>query len=80
MKINSAGIPLILIISAFLITGCDELDLKNPNQPDFETTYSTPENIKALTGSLIQSWFITTHNYSGWARLYITPFRDHSLK
>lgn len=50
---------------AVLISGCESLEVKNENDPDFETAFSNPSDVKGVAGSLINSWFMTTQDYDG---------------
>ena len=50
---------------AVLITGCESLDVKNENDPDFLTAFSSSGDIKGVAGGLINTWFITVTNYDG---------------
>lgn len=55
------------ILIAFLFQSCEELNVKNLNDPDFKTAYSGAQNIESLAGGLIHNWFMTIHDYQGWA-------------
>jgi hypothetical protein len=50
---------------AVLITGCESLDIKNENDPDFETAFSNPSDVKGVAGSLINAWYMITTNFDG---------------
>jgi hypothetical protein len=50
---------------AVLITGCENLDVKNENDPDFATAFSNPNDVKGVAGSLINSWYMITTDYDG---------------
>jgi hypothetical protein len=50
---------------AVLISGCESLEVKNENDPDFATAFSNPADVKGVAGSLIRSWFMTTQAYNG---------------
>ncbi len=67
MSLNSSKLCFTAFLLIFILLGCEDLDVPNLNDPDFETVYSTPDYIKETTGSLINNWFMTTHEYTGWA-------------
>jgi len=50
---------------AVLISGCESLEVKNENDPDFETAFSNPSDVKGVAGSLINAWYMITQNYDG---------------
>ena len=57
-----------LLLSGFfviLLTGCEKLDVKNLNDPDFKTAFSNPSDVKGVAGSLINTWFNATQKYDG---------------
>jgi hypothetical protein len=57
-----------LILSGFLailLAGCEKLDVKNENDPDFKTAFSNPSDVKGVAGSLMNSWFNKTQDYTG---------------
>ncbi|MCA1742100.1 MAG: hypothetical protein LC630_06505, partial [Bacteroidales bacterium] len=51
------------IVTAFLFTSCESLEVENLNDPDFETAFSNPSDVKGVAGSLINTWYMTV-NYS----------------
>lgn len=53
------------VVISVLLSGCESLDVKNENDPDFKTSFSDPAAVKGVAGSLINSWFLTTQNYDG---------------
>lgn len=60
-----------LILVLFFLSGCEGLEIGNLNEPDFETAYSQRATIEARAGSLINSWFMTAHDYNGLALLLL---------
>jgi starch-binding outer membrane protein, SusD/RagB family len=57
-----------LVLSGFfvlLLAGCEKLDVKNVNDPDFKTAFSNPSDVKGVAGSLINTWFNKTQDYYG---------------
>ena len=52
-------------VISVLLAGCESLDVKNENDPDFKTAFSNPSDVKGVAGGLINSWFTTTQNYDG---------------
>ncbi|MFO7622153.1 MAG: hypothetical protein R6W81_12955 [Bacteroidales bacterium] len=52
-------------ILALLNTGCESLDVKNENDPDFETAFANPSDVKGVAGSLMRAWFQRTQDYDG---------------
>lgn len=57
----------LLIVFAFSLSGCGIPEVENPNDPDFETVYSRSQNVRSRAASLLNSWFMTLHNYDGMA-------------
>jgi len=55
------------IVTAFLFTSCESLEVENLNDPDFETAFSNPSDVKGVAGSLINTWYLTVQNYDGIA-------------
>jgi hypothetical protein len=56
-----------LLIIFFFLSGCEGLEVKNLNDPDFETTYSLNTTVESSAASLINRWFMAVHNYNGLA-------------
>ena len=50
---------------ALLISGCESLDVKNENDPDFATAFSKPSDVKGVAGGLINTWFQSSQDYDG---------------
>jgi len=48
---------LIALMFSTIFIGCEDLEVENLNDPDFETAFSNPADIKGVTGGLINSWF-----------------------
>lgn len=50
-----------LLFSALMVvlmtTGCESLDVKNENDPDFSTAISTPSDVKGVAAGLINRWY-----------------------
>ncbi len=67
MSLDSSKISFIAFILILTLPGCDDLDVQNLNDPDFEKVRSSPDYIKETASSLINNWFMTTHEYRGWA-------------
>ena len=55
------------IVAAFLFTSCESLEVENLNDPDFETAFSNPSDVKGVAGSLINGWYQTVQEYDGIA-------------
>ena len=56
---------LVLLITVVTITACEDLVVENLNDPDFDTAFSNPNDIKGVTGGLINRWFQVEQEYSG---------------
>lgn len=56
---------LLTFLAVILISGCESLDVKNENDPDFATAISRPSDIKGLAGGLINTWFQASQEYNG---------------
>ncbi len=55
------------IVAAFLFTSCESLEVENLNDPDFETAFSNPSDVKGVAASLINTWWETMTNFDGIA-------------
>jgi len=53
------------VVISVLLAGCESLDVKNENDPDFKTAFSNPSDVRGVAGGLINSWFLTTQNFDG---------------
>lgn len=53
------------IVTAFLVTSCESLEVENLNDPDFETAFSNPSDVKGVAGSLINTWYMTVNLADG---------------
>jgi hypothetical protein len=56
---------LFFALVALLISGCESLDVKNENDPDFATAFSKPSDVKGVAGGLINTWFMNSEEYNG---------------
>lgn len=65
MKTINKYLLLFSTLVAVLISGCEDLDVPNENDPDFATAFSNPSDVRGVAGSLINSWFMTTQEYNG---------------
>jgi len=43
---------------AVLLTGCESLDVKNENDPDFATAFSKPSDVRGVAGSMFNAWYM----------------------
>ena len=50
---------------AVLVSGCESLDVKNENDPDFATAFARPSDVKGTAGGLFNTWFQKTQDYNG---------------
>jgi len=55
---------LLSALVAFLVTGCESLDVKNENDPDFAAAFSRPSDVKGTVGGLFRIWFQKTQDYN----------------
>jgi len=47
-------------VASLVFTGsCNDLDVTNPNNPDVERALSSPEDVKSLAISTVNSWYLT---------------------
>ncbi|MGW8179744.1 MAG: hypothetical protein ACWGQW_13445, partial [bacterium] len=53
------------LVAVLATTGCESLDVKNLNDPDFEAAFSQPSDVKGVAASLINTWYMTVTNYDG---------------
>ena len=56
---------LLTALMAVLISGCESLDVKNENDPDFATAFAQPADVKGVAGGLMNTWFQATQEYNG---------------
>jgi hypothetical protein len=52
-------------IAAVFLSGCESLDVKNENDPDFKTAFSNPSDVKGVASSLINTWYQKTFSGDG---------------
>ena len=50
---------------AVLLSGCESLDVKNENDPDFATAVSKPSDVRGTAGGLINTWYTVSQSYYG---------------
>jgi hypothetical protein len=55
----------IALFAAFSMIGCEDLVVENLNDPDFNTAFSNPSDIKGVAGGLLNTWFQVNHEYDG---------------
>lgn len=53
------------VLAIFMLAGCESLEVKNENDPDFATAFSNPSDVKGVASSLINAWFQITQQYDG---------------
>lgn len=56
---------LVVLITVTTMTACEDLVVTNLNDPDFDTAFSNPNDIKGVTGGLINRWFQINQEYDG---------------
>lgn len=56
---------LVLLITVISMTACEDLIVENLNDPDFDTAFSNPNDIKGVAGGLINRWFQNNQEYDG---------------
>ncbi|HAX92439.1 MAG TPA: hypothetical protein DCY25_00585 [Bacteroidales bacterium] len=66
---------LLTVVIVFSLSGCGKPEVENPDDPDPETVYSRGQNVRSRAASLLNSWFMTLHNYEGMA----LPLRPGAL-
>jgi hypothetical protein len=59
---NSFG-RLTTAAALLLVGACAGLDVKNPNNPDVKAATASPEDVKAIAISTINSWYLITTHY-----------------
>jgi starch-binding outer membrane protein, SusD/RagB family len=58
---------------ALLSAGCRPgLDVTNPNAPDIQRALSSPEDVKALVSSSVNTWYLGSTNVEPWIMLSVT--------
>jgi starch-binding outer membrane protein, SusD/RagB family len=55
----------ITLFTVFAITACEDLVVENLNDPDFDTAFSNPGDIKGVASGLINRWFMIDQEYNG---------------
>jgi len=56
---------LIVLLTVVSMTACEDLVVENLNDPDFDTAFSNPGDIKGVTSGLINRWFMINQEYDG---------------
>lgn len=56
---------LLSALVAVLVSGCESLEVKNENDPDFATAFARPSDVKGTVGGLFRTWFQKTQDYDG---------------
>ncbi|WP_163323111.1 RagB/SusD family nutrient uptake outer membrane protein [Draconibacterium mangrovi] len=54
-----------MLLVVVAITACEDLEVENLNDPDFDTAFSNPNDIKGVTGGLLNRWFQINQEYDG---------------
>lgn len=55
----------ITLLTIFTMAACEDLVVENLNDPDFDTAFSNPSDIKGVAGGLINRWFQNNQEYEG---------------
>jgi len=60
------NIKYIIALFAIVVTlgSCEDLNVENLNDPDFKTAFSNPDDVKAVSGGLFNSWFMALHSFA----------------
>ncbi len=56
---------LMVFLTVFAMSACEDLEVENLNDPDFDTAFSNPGDIKGVAGGLINRWFMINQEYDG---------------
>lgn len=56
----------------FLGSGCVDLDVTNPNNPDIERALASPEDVKALAVSTMNSWYLNSTYIEPYLAMQVT--------
>jgi hypothetical protein len=56
---------LLTILISFVFVSCEDLVVKNLNDPDFAMATSNANDLKGIAGGLVNQWFQRTHEYYG---------------
>lgn len=56
----------------FLGSGCVDLDVTNPNNPDIDRALASPEDVQALAASTMNSWYLTSTNLHPYFAMQVT--------
>ncbi|HKL31061.1 MAG TPA: RagB/SusD family nutrient uptake outer membrane protein [Tangfeifania sp.] len=56
---------LVVLLTVTAMTACEDLEVQNMNDPDFDTAFSNPGDIKGVASGLINRWFMINQEYEG---------------
>ncbi|MFW6290149.1 MAG: RagB/SusD family nutrient uptake outer membrane protein [Mariniphaga sp.] len=56
---------LLTLFTVFAMSACEDLVVENLNDPDFDTAFSNPSDIKGVASGLINRWFMIDQEYDG---------------
>lgn len=76
MKFNRIAVLGALV--AFAATGCADLDVENPNDPDAERAVTSGADIESLIASSFREWWISNGEYEGASFHLSTASFQHS--
>ena len=52
-------------LALIAVTGCLDLEVTNPNEPDADRALATPGDIEALVAGSYNAWFNGTYHFEG---------------
>jgi hypothetical protein len=67
----SGSVCIFLWILLLLLQACNDLEVANLNDPDYNSVFSSPGKAEEVTGELIHDWFMTAHGYMGLASVLL---------
>lgn len=56
---------MVVLLTVFTMSACEDLEVQNLNDPDFDTAFSNPGDIKGVASGLINRWFMIDQEYEG---------------
>jgi starch-binding outer membrane protein, SusD/RagB family len=70
---------LVGVAAALFVSGCNNLDVTNPNNPDIARALASPDDVKALAQSTVHSWYMATVSAENPANGDVAPFHFGSV-
>jgi len=70
---NTRHVGLVVGAAALVLgSGCADLDVTNPNNPDIQRALASPQDVQNLAVSTINSWYLLATDIYPWTMLTVT--------